>query len=92
MSIYESDAVDDRPVGSPFPHEFVETVDLADRTLTIRTGKLAQQAGGAVTVQIGDTLVLATATASKNPREGIDFFPLSVDLEERLYAAGRIPG
>ncbi len=58
----------------------------------IETGKLAEQAGGAVTARMGDTLVLATATMSKNPREGIDFFPLSVDYEERMYAAGRIPG
>jgi polyribonucleotide nucleotidyltransferase len=60
--------------------------------ITIATGKLAGQAGGAVTVRQGDTMLLATATMSKQAREGIDFFPLSVDFEERLYAAGRIPG
>lgn len=60
--------------------------------IIIETGKLAGQAGGAVTVRSGDTVVLATATTSKEPREGADFFPLSVDYEERLYAAGRIPG
>ena len=65
--------------------------EIAGRTLTIETGKLAHQAGGAVTVRYGDTMMLGTATASK-PRPGIDFFPLSVEFEERLYAAGRIPG
>ncbi len=65
--------------------------EIAGRTLTIETGKLAHQAGGAVTVRFGDTMMLGTATASK-PRPGIDFFPLSVEFEERLYAAGRIPG
>src|SRR5688572_25057916 len=65
---------------------------IGSRPMIIETGKLAEQAGGAVTVQYGDTIVLATATASKAPREGIDFFPLTVDFEERLYAAGKIPG
>jgi polyribonucleotide nucleotidyltransferase len=65
---------------------------LGDEVVTIETGKLAQQAGGAVTVQCGDTLLLVTATMSPDVREGIDFFPLTVDFEERLYAAGRIPG
>jgi polyribonucleotide nucleotidyltransferase len=60
--------------------------------LTIETGKLARLAGGAVTVRVGDTLLLATATMAKDPRPNIDFFPLSVDYEEKLYAAGRIPG
>ncbi|HHH41226.1 MAG TPA: polyribonucleotide nucleotidyltransferase, partial [Chloroflexi bacterium] len=65
---------------------------IAGKEITIETGKLAMQAGGAVTVRWGDTMLLATATMSKTPREGIDFFPLSVDYEERLYAVGRIPG
>jgi len=65
---------------------------LGDETITIETGKLAQQAGGAVTVRCGDTVLLVTATMSRTPREGINFFPLTVDFEERLYAAGRIPG
>ncbi|MSP11407.1 MAG: polyribonucleotide nucleotidyltransferase [Chloroflexi bacterium] len=65
---------------------------IGDKVVTIETGKLAQQAGGAVTIRMGDTLLLATATAAKSPREGVDFFPLTVDYEERLYAAGRIPG
>src|SRR5581483_4298114 len=63
-----------------------------NKDVIIETGKLAEQAGGAVTVRMGDTVVLATATMSNAVREGIDFFPLSVDYEERLYAAGRIPG
>jgi polyribonucleotide nucleotidyltransferase len=67
-------------------------VEVGDTSLTIETGLLAMQAGGAVTVRLGDSVVLCTATASKKPREGIDFFPLTVDYEERLYAAGRIPG
>ncbi len=65
---------------------------IGDHTITIETGKLAGQAGGAVTLRCGDTVILATATASKEPREGVDFFPLTVDYEERLYAAGKIPG
>jgi polyribonucleotide nucleotidyltransferase len=67
-------------------------VQVAGQEFTFETGKLAFQAGGAVTVQWGDTIVLATATASKEPREDVDFFPLTVDFEERLYAAGKIPG
>jgi polyribonucleotide nucleotidyltransferase len=62
------------------------------KTITIESGKLAWQAGGAVTVRQGDTMLLAAATMDKNIREGIDFFPLRVDYEERLYAGGRIPG
>src|SRR5688572_17839260 len=68
------------------------TTRLGNDELIIETGKLAEQAGGAVTVQDGDTLVFATATMGKHPRPGIDFFPLSVDFEEKMYAAGRIPG
>jgi polyribonucleotide nucleotidyltransferase len=68
------------------------SMELAGRTLSIETGKLAQLANGSVLVRYGDTAVLATATASSAPREGIDFFPLSVDYEERLYAVGKIPG
>jgi polyribonucleotide nucleotidyltransferase len=63
-----------------------------DRTLTFETGKLAQLADGAVLARIGDTALLATATASRSVREGADFFPLTVDIEERAYAAGKIPG
>ena len=60
--------------------------------ILVETGHLAQQAGGAVTVRLGDSMVLVTATASKKPREGIDFFPLTVDFEERRYSSGKIPG
>lgn len=67
-------------------------MDIADRTLTVETGKYAQQAGGACLVRCGDTTVLVTATASKKPREGIDFFPLSVEFEEKMYSVGKIPG
>jgi polyribonucleotide nucleotidyltransferase len=62
------------------------------KTFQISTGGLAAHAGGAVTVRIGDSLLFASATMSRNPREGIDFFPLSVDFEERMYAGGTIPG
>ncbi|MBI2862357.1 MAG: polyribonucleotide nucleotidyltransferase, partial [Chloroflexi bacterium] len=71
---------------------FRQEMVIAGRTLSIETGKLAGLAHGAVTVRYGDTIVLATATASEKPREGIDFLPLTVDFEERLYAAGKIPG
>ncbi len=63
-----------------------------DATLSFETGLLAQQSQGAVVARIGDTVVLATANAAKDVREGIDFFPLTVDVEERMYAAGKIPG
>jgi len=65
---------------------------IAGKTLSIQVGKFAQQANGAVTVQYGNTVVLVTACTSSEPREGIDFVPLTVDYEERLYAAGKIPG
>ncbi len=64
----------------------------SENTLSFETGKLAGLADGAVVAQIGDTVVLVTATAAKGVREGIDFFPLTVDIEERMYAAGKIPG
>jgi polyribonucleotide nucleotidyltransferase len=64
---------------------------LGGRTLTIETGRLARLAGGSVTVRYGDTMVLGTANRSE-PRQGLDFFPLTVDFEERMYAAGKIPG
>ncbi len=71
--------------------KYSRTIQVGGRDITIETGTLAKLAGGAVTVRSGDSVVLATATGAK-PREGVDFFPLSVDYEERLYAAGRIPG
>ena len=66
--------------------------ELAGRKLVIETGKMAGLANGSVLVRYGDTCILVTVTASKEPREGIDFFPLSVDFEEKLYAVGKIPG
>jgi len=69
-----------------------KTLTIAGRDLTLETGRLARQAGGAVLVTYGGTMVLVAATAAATPREGIDFFPLTVDYEERLYAAGKIPG
>ncbi len=68
------------------------TMELAGRMLKAEIGKVAEQANGAVWLSYGDTVVLSTATASDKPREGIDFFPLSVDYEERLYSVGKIPG
>ncbi len=68
------------------------TGEVGGRNLTIETGKLAEQANAAVTVRYGDTVVLVTVCLSDEPREGGDFLPLTVDYEERLYAAGKIPG
>ena len=68
------------------------TMDLAGSQLKVTIGKVAEQANGACLVQYGDTVVLVTATSSSKPREGIDFFPLSVDYEEKMYAVGKIPG
>ncbi len=68
------------------------TMDLAGRTLQVDIGRVAAQANGAAFMHYGDTVVLSTATASDKPREGIDFFPLSVEFEEKLYAVGKIPG
>ncbi|MFW0862661.1 MAG: polyribonucleotide nucleotidyltransferase [Candidatus Komeilibacteria bacterium] len=68
------------------------STSIAGRTLTIQTGQLAGQAGGSCTVQYGETVVLATACSSDKPREGFDFFPLTVDYEEKFYAAGKIKG
>ncbi len=67
-------------------------MDYAGRTLTVETGKYAQQAGGTCLMRCGDTAVLVTATAAKTPRDGIDFFPLSVEFEEKMYSVGKIPG
>ena len=68
------------------------SMDLAGRTLTVEVGRVAKQANGAAFMHYGDTVVLSTATASDKPRDGIDFFPLSVEFEEKLYAVGKIPG
>ncbi|MCR4840205.1 MAG: polyribonucleotide nucleotidyltransferase [Lachnospiraceae bacterium] len=68
------------------------SMELAGRTLTVDVGRVAAQANGAVLMHYGDTTVLSTATASEKPRDGIDFFPLSVEYEEKMYAVGKIPG
>ncbi|MCS7172681.1 MAG: polyribonucleotide nucleotidyltransferase [Armatimonadetes bacterium] len=74
------------------PEVYRVVFPVGDEEWVIETGKLARQANGAVTVRYGETVVLVTATASENPREGIDFLPLTCEFEERLYAAGKIPG
>ncbi len=72
--------------------EKVFQLDLAGRTLEVTIGKVAEQANGACLIKYGETVVLVTAVSSKKPREGIDFFPLSVDYEEKMYAVGKMPG
>ena len=72
-------------------HKIFRT-EIAGRPLVVETGKMAQLSNGSALVRYGDTAVLCNATASKKPRDGIDFFPLSVDYEERLYSVGKIPG
>jgi len=74
------------------PEPRIYQIDVDHQTITIETGNLAGQAGGAVTLRMGDTLVFAAATMSSNIRQGIDFLPLTVDYEERMYAGGKIPG
>src|SRR6202040_1528141 len=69
-----------------------KNIEAAGRALSIETGRVAEQANGAEIIRQGDTVVLSTAVMSKEPREGIDFFPLTCDYEEKLYAAGKIPG
>ena len=66
--------------------------NLAGKELSVTTGKLAEQSNGSCLLRYGDTMVLVNAVASKQPKEGIDFFPLSVDYEEKLYSVGKIPG
>jgi polyribonucleotide nucleotidyltransferase len=78
--------------GSEFTEAVINNPGGATRTIRLETGRLAQQAAGSVTIYLGDTMVLTAATASKRPKDNLDFFPLTVDVEERMYAAGRIPG
>jgi polyribonucleotide nucleotidyltransferase len=78
--------------GSEFAEAVIDNPGGAKRTIRFETGRLAKQAAGSVTIYQGDTLVLSAATASKRPKENLDFFPLTVDVEERMYAAGKIPG
>ena len=68
------------------------SMELAGRTLRVDIGRVAAQANGAALMHYGDTVVLSTATSSDKPREGIDFFPLSVEYEEKMYSVGKIPG
>ncbi|CCH76439.1 polynucleotide phosphorylase (PNPase) [Nostocoides japonicum T1-X7] len=76
-----------------FAEAVIDNGSFGTRTVRFETGRLARQAGGAVTAYLdGDTMLLSTTTAGKHPREGFDFFPLTVDVEERMYAAGKIPG
>src|SRR5215212_10089139 len=84
MSIVESE----QPLGTPV----TVSVEIGGKEISFETGKLAKQADGAVVVRSGETVVLATAQGRTEPREGADFFPLTVDVEERMYAAGKIPG
>jgi polyribonucleotide nucleotidyltransferase len=77
---------------SLFPNIVTETTEFGGRTLSLETGRMAKQASGSVLASLGDTVVLVTATGSGKPRPGIDFFPLTCDLVEKTYAAGRIPG
>src|ERR1700756_5151861 len=67
-------------------------IEVAGKRISIETGRVAEQANGAVVIRQGDSVVLSTVVMSKEPREGIDFFPLTCDYEEKLYAAGKIPG
>ena len=67
-------------------------IELDGKTISLEAGDLARQAGGSVVVRQGDTMVLVAATMAPKPREGIDFFPLTVDYREKTYAAGKIPG
>ena len=84
MSILEAE----HPAGVPVS----VAVEIGGREITFETGKLAKQADGAVVVSSGQTVVLGTAQGRTEAREGADFFPLTVDVEERMYAAGKIPG
>ena len=72
--------------------ETVTSVEIGGETIILRAGKLAKQADGAVVVESGDTVILATVVGRGEAREGADFFPLTVDIEEKMYAAGKIPG
>ena len=78
--------------GSEFAEAVINNPGGAKRTIRFETGRLAKQAAGSVTIYMGDTLVLTACTASKRPKDNLDFFPLTVDVEERMYALGKIPG
>ena len=78
--------------GSEFAEAVIDNPGGATRTIRFETGRLAKQAAGSVTIYMGDTLVLSACAASKRPKDNLDFFPLTVDVEERMYALGKIPG
>src|SRR5207249_12210911 len=80
------------PIGGTHVAIVTKDIEVAGRRLSIETGRVAEQANGAVIIRQGESVVLSTAVMSKEPREGIDFFPLTCDYEEKLYAAGKIPG
>jgi polyribonucleotide nucleotidyltransferase len=69
-----------------------ESIKLGDKDFSVETGKVAKQADGSVVVRYGDTMLLVTAVSARTPREGLDFFPLTVEYREATFAAGRIPG
>ncbi len=73
-------------------NEHKESFEWGGRTLTLETGKIARQADGSVLATYGETIVLATVVGAPSPKEGVDFFPLTVNYQERYYAAGKIPG
>src|SRR5215208_4968922 len=79
-------------LGTEFRTAVIDNGAFGTREITFSTGRLARQAAGSVIVQLGETTVLSATTASKQPKEHFDFFPLTVDVEERMYAVGRIPG
>ena len=79
-------------LGTEFRTAVIDNGSFGTREITFSTGRLAKQAAGSVIVQLGETVVLSATTAGKQPKEHFDFFPLTVDVEERMYAAGRIPG
>ncbi|BCJ34875.1 polyribonucleotide nucleotidyltransferase [Actinocatenispora thailandica] len=86
---YEPEVVN---LGTHSSQAVIDNGDFGTRTITFSTGRLAQQAAGSVLAQLGDTVVLSATTAGKHPKEQFDFFPLTVDVEEKMYAVGRIPG
>src|ERR1700704_1071906 len=79
-------------LGTQSSRAVIDNGSFGTREIVFSTGRLARQAGGSVTAQLGDTVVLSATTAGKQPKEQFDFFPLTIDVEERMYAAGRIPG
>src|SRR5688572_31832001 len=79
-------------LGDHYSTAVIDNGSFGTREIVFSTGRLARQAAGSALAQLGETVVLSATTASKNPREQFDFFPLTVDVEERMYAAGRIPG